>query len=148
VSLHEPLALDYRTLAQLLRQTRSIAVVGLSPKPHRESFDVARYLQAAGYRVVPVNPVVAASSTPQILGETCYASLQDAAQQGPIDMVNVFRNSVDVPPVADAAIAVGARTLWLQLGISHEAAAAQARAAGLVVVQDLCIKIEHRALCT
>jgi uncharacterized protein len=148
VSLHEPLALDYRTLAQLLRQTRSIAVVGLSPKPHRESFDVAHYLQAAGYRVVPVNPVVAASSTPQILGETCYASLQDAAQQGPIDMVNVFRNSVDVPPVADAAIAVGARTLWLQLGISHEAAAAQARAAGLVVVQDLCIKIEHRALCT
>jgi uncharacterized protein len=148
VSLHEPPALDGKALAQLLRQTRSIAVVGLSPKPHRESFGVARYLQAVGYRIIPVNPVVAASSTPQILGETCYASLQDAAQQGPIDMVNVFRNSADVPPVADAAIAIGAKTLWLQLGIRHEAAAAKARAAGLVVVQDLCIKIEHRTSCT
>lgn len=133
-------------VAHLLRSTRTIAVVGLSPKPHRASFDVARYLQSVGYRIVPVNPVVAATPGAQILGERCYASLRDAAQDVQIDMVNVFRNSADVPPVADDAIAIGAFSLWLQLGIVHDAACARAREAGLQVVQDACIKVKHRAL--
>ncbi len=133
-------------IAALLRRTRRIAVVGLSPKPHRESYGVAQYMQAAGFVTIPINPVVAASSEPFILGERCYASLADAAQHGHIDMVNVFRNAADVPPVADEAVAIGAHSLWLQLGIWHEGAAAKAQAAGLVVVQDTCLKIAHRAM--
>jgi uncharacterized protein len=132
-------------ITQLLRSTQTIAIVGLSPKPHRDSYGVAHYLQGAGYRVIPVNPVVAASSDAHILGERCYASLHDAAQEVAIDLVNVFRNSEDVPPVADAAIAIQAKALWLQLGITHAGAAAQVRAAGLIVVQNACILIEHRA---
>jgi uncharacterized protein len=130
----------------ILQSTRTIAVVGLSPRFERDSHEVARYLQAAGYRVVPVNPLVAASSQPSILGQRCYASLQDAAKDFAIDMVDVFRQSDAVPAVADDAIAIGATSLWLQLGVVHDAAVATARAAGLVVVQDLCIKLEHRAL--
>jgi uncharacterized protein len=133
-------------MAQLLRTTQTIAIVGLSPKPHRDSHGVAHYLQAAGYRIIPVNPVVAASNDTHILGERCYTSLHDAAQEVAIDLVNVFRNSEYVPPVANAAIAIQAKALWLQLGITHAGAAAQARAAGLIVVQDACIMIEHRAL--
>lgn len=133
-------------IAALLRNTRCIAVVGLSPKPHRESYGVAQYMQAAGFVIVPINPVVAASSEPLILGQRCYASLTEAAQHGHIDMVNVFRNAADVPPVADEAIAIGAHSLWLQQGIWHDGAAAKAQAAGLVVVQDMCLKIAHRAL--
>ena len=137
-------------MAQLLRTARTIAVVGLSPKPHRESFGVARYLQAAGYRILPVNPIVAASGEPTILGEPCYASLQSAAQSLPagqkLDLVNVFRNSEDVPPVAQEAVAVGAQALWLQLGIRNDGAAALALSHGLLVWQDCCIKIEHRRI--
>jgi uncharacterized protein len=132
-------------IRSLLQSTHTIAIVGLSPKFERDSNEVARYLQAAGYRVVPVNPVVAASSEPTILGEHCYANLHEAAKACVIDMVDVFRNSDAVPPVADEAIAIGAKTLWLQLGVVHEAAATKARAAGLLVVQDLCIKLEHMA---
>ena len=131
-----------------LRQARTVAVVGCSPQPHRDSFDVARYLQTAGYRILPVNPVVAASSQTQILGERCYASLADAAQALPagqrIDIVVIFRRSDDVPPVVDEAIAVSAGAVWMQLGIAHAQAAARAQAAGLQVVQNRCIKIEHR----
>ena len=133
-------------IAALLHSTRRIAVVGLSPKPQRESYGVAQYMQAAGFVIIPINPVVAASDEPFILGQPCYASLTDAAQQGRIDMVNVFRNAADVPPVADEAIAIRAHSLWLQLGIWHDAAAAKAQTAGLVVVQDTCLKIAHRAL--
>ncbi len=132
---------------QLLRDARTIAIVGLSPKPHRDSFDVARYLQAAGYRIIPVNPVVAASAQQQILGEHCHATLAEAAQAlgaQRIDVVNIFRNSDDVPPVVDEAIAVRAAAVWMQLGIAHPQAAAKAQAAGLAVVQDRCIKIDHR----
>jgi uncharacterized protein len=132
-------------ISYLLQTTRTIAVVGLSPKFERDSNEVARYLQAAGYRVVPVNPVVAASSQPIILGQRCYASLQDAAKEYAIDMVDVFRQSDAVPAVVDDAMAIGAKSLWLQLGVVHDAAVVKARAAGLVVVQDLCIKLEHRA---
>ena len=131
-----------------LRQARTVAVVGCSPQPHRDSFDVARYLQTAGYRILLVNPVVAASSQTQILGERCYASLADAAQALPagqrIDIVVIFRRSDDVPPVVDEAIAVSAGAVWMQLGIAHAQAAARAQAAGLQVVQNRCIKIEHR----
>jgi uncharacterized protein len=137
-------------IAQLLRKSKTIAIVGLSPKVHRESYSVAQYLQAAGYRIIPVNPVVAAASGAQILGEPCYADLHSAARSLPagqrIDIVNIFRNSDDVPPVVDEAIAVQAGAVWMQLGIAHAVAAAKAKTAGLQVVQDRCIKIDHRQL--
>ena len=129
-------------IAHILSTCRTVAVVGLSPKPHRASFDVSRYMQAQGWRVVPINPVAAASGT-LILGEKVYATLTEAAQHEAIDLVNVFRNAEDVPPVVDEAIGLGMPALWLQLGISHEAAAAKARAAGLHVVQNKCLKVEH-----
>ena len=127
----------------ILNHCRTIAVVGLSPKPHRASFDVSRYMQAAGYRIIPVNPVVAAAGE-QVLGEKAYATLTDAAQHEKIDLVNCFRNSEDIPPIVDAAIAIGAKAVWMQLGISNPLAAAKAAAAGLLVVQDHCLKIDHR----
>ena len=137
-------------ILSLLRSACTIAIVGLSPKPHRESFGVAQYLQAAGYRIIPVNPVVAASANPHILGEPCYADLRSAANSLPagqrIGIVNIFRNSDDVPPVVDEAIAVQAGAVWMQLGISHDDAATKANTAGLQVVQDRCIKIDHRDL--
>jgi uncharacterized protein len=137
-------------ITQLLRNAKTIAIVGLSPKPHRESYGVAQYLQAAGYRIIPINPVVAAASDAQILGERCYASLTNASNAQAagqhIDIVNIFRNSDDVPPVVDDAIAIGAGAVWMQLGIAHEGAAAKAKTAGLQVVQDRCIKIDHRQL--
>jgi len=128
-------------LARILNQCRTIAVVGLSPKPHRASFDVSRYLQAAGYRIIPVNP-----NATQVLGEKAYATLSEAAQHEKIDLVNCFRNSEDIPPVVDEAIAIGAKAVWMQLGVTHAEAAAKAEAAGLLVVQDHCIKIDHRVL--
>ena len=128
-------------LARILNDCRTIAVVGLSPKPHRASFDVARYLQAAGYRIIPVNP-----NATEVLGEKAYATLAEAAQHEKIDLVTCFRNSEDIPPVVDEAIAIGAKAVWMQLGVAHAAAAAKAEAAGLLVVQDHCIKIDHRVL--
>lgn len=125
----------------ILTHCRTIAVVGLSPKPHRASFDVARYMQANGYRIIPVNPNVS-----EVLGEKAYASLREAAQHENIDLVNCFRNSEDIPPIVDDAIAIGAKAVWMQLGITHPAAAAKAEAAGLLVVQDHCLKIDHRVL--
>jgi predicted CoA-binding protein len=129
----------------ILNHCRTIAVVGLSPKPHRASFDVSRYMQAAGYRIIPVNPVVAAAGE-KVLGEKAYATLQEAALHEKIDLVNCFRNSEDIPPIVDAAIAIGAKAVWMQLGITNPAAAANAEAAGLLVVQDHCLKIDHRVL--
>ncbi|WP_296487113.1 CoA-binding protein [Rhodoferax sp.] len=135
---------ETETIRQILANCRTVAVVGLSPKPERASFEVARYLQAHGWRIIPVNPVAAASGA-TILGEPVYATLQEAAQHASIDVVDVFRNSEDVPPVAQEAIAIGARALWLQLGIENAPAAAAAQAAGLWVVQNRCLKIEHAA---
>ena len=129
----------------LLNSCRTIAVVGLSPHPHRASFDVARAMQAAGYRIIPVNPNVAAAGG-EVLGEKAYASLLDAARHETIELVNCFRNSADIPPVVDDAIAIGARGVWMQLGIAHAEAAAKAQAHGLLVVQDRCIKIDQRVL--
>jgi len=129
----------------ILNHCRTIAVVGLSPKPHRASYDVARYLQAGGYRIIPVNPNVAAVQG-EVLSEKAYATLLEAAQHEKIDLVSCFRNSEDIPPIVDEAIAIGARAVWMQLGIANAAAAAKAEAAGLLVVQDHCIQIDHRVL--
>jgi predicted CoA-binding protein len=129
-------------IRHILANCRTVAVVGLSPNPQRDSFEVSHYMQAHGWRIVPVNPVAAASGA-LILGEPVYATLQEAAQHAQIDLVNVFRNAEDVPPVVDDAIAIGAPALWLQLGIVHDAACAKAQAAGLWVVQNKCLMVVH-----
>ena len=128
-------------IRQSLAECKTIAVVGLSPKPHRDSFRVAKYMQDHGFRIVPINP-----NAPEVLGEKAYASLTEAAMHERIDMVNCFRNSEDIPPIAAEAIAIGAKSLWLQIGVVNDAAAKQATDAGLVVVQDLCLMVEHRQL--
>jgi predicted CoA-binding protein len=133
-------------LRRILGACRTLAVVGLSPQWHRPSFFAAKYMQAHGYRIVPINP-----GAPEILGEKSYPSVTAAAQalaaQGQkIDMVDCFRRSADIPPIAAEAIAIGASCLWLQIGVVDEASAAQARAAGLAVVMDRCVKIEHARL--
>ena len=138
------------TLRQVLADCRTLAVVGLSPQWHRPSYFAAKYMQAHGYRVLPVNPVVAQAGG-SILGERAYASLREAdaavrAEGGRIDMVDCFRKSEDIPPLAEDAIAIGARCLWLQLGVAHEEAALRAEDAGLLVVQNRCVKIEHARL--
>ena len=133
------------SIAELLKTCRAIAVVGLSSNPARPSYGVAQYMQAHGYRIIPVNP-----NETEILGEKCYASLSAAAGQEKFGMVNCFRNSADIPPIVDEAIALaalaGIKAVWLQQGIRHPQAAAKAAAAGLAVVQDRCLKIEHRNL--
>ena len=121
-----------------LTHCRTVAVVGLSPKPHRDSYRVSQYMQAQGWRIIPVNPLAK-----EILGERAYASLTEAAQHERIDMVNCFRNAQDIPPIADEAIALGAKALWLQIGIAHAQASALAKQAGLCVVQDRCLMVEH-----
>ncbi len=128
-------------IRQSLADCKTIAVVGLSPKPHRDSFRVAKYMQDHGFRIVPINP-----NASEVLGEKAYASLTEAATHERIDMVNCFRNSEDIPPIAAEAIAIGAKSLWLQIGVVNDAAAKQATAAGLVVVQNLCLMVEHRQL--
>ncbi len=130
---------DDAGIARILQEHRIIAMVGLSARPDRPSNIVARYLMAHGYTVIPVNP-----AAQEILGQPCYASLQEIPVR--VDMVDVFRKAADVPPIADAAIAIGARSLWLQLGIIHAEAAEKAAAAGLDVVMDRCPKIEHARL--
>jgi len=133
---------ETETIRALVSQPRTVAVVGLSPKQHRESYRVSAYMQQQGWRIIPINPVAADSGT-AILGERVYATLADAARHERIELVNVFRNSEDVPPVVDETIAIGAPAVWMQLGISNEAAAAKARAAGLQVVQNKCLLVEH-----
>jgi predicted CoA-binding protein len=128
------------TVNTILDNYRTVAVVGLSPKTHRDSFGVARYMQAHGWRIVPINP-----NASVILGEKVYPSLTEAARHERIELVNCFRNSADIPPIVDDAIAIGAKAIWMQLGIEHAAAADRARAAGLLVVQNRCLKIDHAA---
>jgi predicted CoA-binding protein len=136
-----------RTIAQILQNSKTIAVVGLSNKPERASFGVAEYLQGQGYRILPVNPAYAGQ---EILDERVYATLQEAADALPsgqrIDIVDCFRKPEDIPPLARDAIAVRAGCLWMQLEIENQAAADLARAAGLDVVMNHCLKIEHRKL--
>ncbi len=124
-------------IADLLGNSKTIAVVGLSSNPRRPSYEVASYLQSVGYKIVPVNP-----NESEVLGEKAYARLEDIPF--PVDIVDVFRRSEDVPPVADAAIAIGPKALWLQQGITNADAAAKAKAAGLLVVEDACLFVEHR----
>ena len=129
-------------ILSILTHCRTIAVVGLSPRHERASFDVARYMQAQGYRIIPINPNAGVS---QILGEKVYASLREASLDEKIDLVNCFRNSEDIPAIVEDAIAIKAHAVWMQMGIAHAAAAAKAQAAGLKAVQNRCLKIDHRA---
>ncbi len=130
---------EISTLRGILKSCRTIAVVGLSAEWHRPSFFAAKYMQGKGYRIVPVNP-----RYPAILGQTCYARLEDIPF--PVDMVDVFRRSADLPPIAASAVAIGAKCLWQQLGVANEQADATARVAGLDSVMDRCVKIEHARL--
>lgn len=137
-----------RSIKEILQGSKTIAVVGMSNKTDRDSFIVAHYLQSHGYRVVPVNPNYAGT---EILGEKVHASLQEAAdalgaEGRHIDIVDCFRKSDDIPPVAREAVAIGASVLWMQLGVENQAAADIASAAGLDVVMNHCIKIEHARL--
>lgn len=137
--------LDTQTLSEIenikliLKNAKTIAVVGLSPKMHRDSYGVSLIMQQAGYKIIPINP-----NANEILGEPVFTSLSEAAKVHSIDLVNVFRNSEDVPPVVDEAIAIHASAVWLQLGISHAAALEKAKDAGLLTVQNKCLKIEWR----
>lgn len=127
-----------QVIERILRNTRVIAVVGLSPDPGRPSHGVARYLQRNGYRVIPVNPL-----TDQVLGERAYPGLKDVAER--VDLVDVFRRSEFVGEIVDDAIAIGAAAVWLQDGVRDQAAAERARQAGLDVVMDDCIMRRHAA---
>lgn len=124
---------------RLLSAARVIAVVGISPKSERPSHYCAKYLLDHGYTIIPVNP-----GQKEVLGLTCYPDLLSIPVK--VDMVNVFRNAEDVPPIAEDAVRIGARYLWLQLGIINDEAAQRASAAGLDVVQDRCVKMEHMRL--
>jgi predicted CoA-binding protein len=130
---------DVNTLRRILKENQVIAVVGLSADWFRPSYFAAKYMLEHGYRVIPVNPKYA-----EILGQKCYKSLQEIP--GKVGIVDIFRKSQDVMPIAEAAIAIGARVLWQQLGVRNEAAAAKACAAGLESVLDRCVKIEHARL--
>ena len=133
-------------IARILQDSRIIAIVGMSDKPERASHEVAAYLIEHGYRVLPVNPALAGK---EVLGQRAYASLSEAAAAvapARIDIVDCFRKSADIVPIAEEAIAVKAGCLWLQLDVINEEAAALARAVGLEVVMDHCTKIEHRKL--
>jgi len=128
---------DGDSITEILRESETIAVVGLSSNPMRPSFGVTEYMQGAGYRIIPVNPNEA-----EVLGEKSYARLEDVPEK--IDIVNVFRRAEEVPPVVESAIRIGAKVVWMQSGIENEEAAEKARAAGLLVVEDACILVEHR----
>ena len=132
---------DIATLRRIMKDCRTIAVVGLSDQWHRPSFFVAKYLQDHGYRVIPVNPRYAGGT---ILGEKVFASLDEIGE--PVDMVDVFRRSEDVLPIAEAAVRIGAKCLWQQIGVANAEADALVRAAGLDSVMDRCTKIEHGRL--
>jgi uncharacterized protein len=129
---------DIASLRRILRASRKIAMVGLSDQWHRPSFFVAKYLQQHGWRIFPVNPRLAGTT---LLGESVVASLLDLKEA--VDMVDVFRRSEDVLPIAQAAVKIGARVLWQQIGVVNREADALARAAGMDSVMDRCVKIEH-----
>lgn len=130
---------DAAVVAEIIRSAKVIAVVGLSPRPERPSHDVAAYLQAHGYQIVPVNP-----GATQILGEKCYASLSDIPFA--VDIVDVFRQPDAVPQIAEEAVRIGAKGLWLQLGVISMEGAAIAERAGVKVIMDRCLKVDHMAL--
>ena len=127
------------TIRKVLRDSKTIAVVGLSPKPDRPSHQVASYLMEAGYTIIPVNP-----GQDTILGQTCYPNLR--AIPTPVDMVDIFRRPEEVLPIVEDAIAIDAQCIWMQEGIINEKAATKAKAAGLTVIMDRCTKIDHMNL--
>jgi predicted CoA-binding protein len=127
---------DIPTLRRILREYRTVAVVGLSANWYRPSYFAAKYLQEHGYRIIPVNPAY-----DSVLGEKCHKSLRDIP--GKVDIVDCFRKSEEIPALADEAIAIGAKVLWMQLGVRSAEARRKAEAAGLEVVEDRCMKIEH-----
>lgn len=124
-------------ITEILNKYKIIAVVGLSSNPLRPSHEVSEYMQRAGYRIIPVNP-----NETEVLGEKSYARLEDVPEK--IDVVNIFRRAEEVPPVVESAIRIGAKVVWMQLGIENDEAAEEARAAGLAVVEDACILVERR----
>ena len=132
---------DIPTLRRLLDDSRRIAVVGISAEWHRPSYFVGKYLLEHGYTMIPVNPKYR-----EVLGQPCYPSLTAARAAGAIDIVDCFRKAEDIGPLAEEAIAIGAKALWMQLGVVNHAAAQKARDAGLDVVMDRCVKIEHGRL--
>ncbi|MEM7180367.1 MAG: CoA-binding protein [Spirochaetota bacterium] len=127
-----------RDIKTILSESKTIVVFGLSAKTERASHTVAQYLLRAGYTIIPVNP-----GQTEILGQKCYKSLEEIPGDIQVDIVDVFRKSEDTPPIAKAAVAIGAKCLWLQLGIENKESLAIARDAGLDYVEDKCIKIEH-----
>jgi predicted CoA-binding protein len=124
-------------ITKILKESKTIAVVGLSSNPMRPSFGVTEYMQRVGYRIIPVNPM-----EKEVLGERSYARLEDVTEK--IDIVDIFRRSEDVPPVVESAIRIGAKIVWMQQGIENAEAAEKARAAGMIAVEDACILVEHR----
>ncbi|MGN2391785.1 CoA-binding protein [Pelomicrobium sp. G1] len=130
---------DIPALRRILKENRVIAVVGISAHWYRPSYFAAKYMLDHGYRVIPVNP-----SYGEVLGQKCYPSLLDIPEK--VDIVDCFRKSADIPPIADQAIVIGAKVLWMQIGVIHFEAAEKALAAGLEVVMDRCVKIEHARL--
>src|SRR5665213_1640559 len=137
----EPIPYSDAKIGSILGRVKTIAMVGASSNWNRPSYFVMKYLQGKGYRVIPVNPGTAGQ---ELLGEKIYASLRDIPDK--IDMVDIFRNSAQVPPIVEDAIAIGAKVVWMQLGIRNDAAAAKAEAAGLEVVMNRCPKIEFGRL--
>lgn len=127
---------DGEKTRRILLKHHVLAIVGLSAQWHRPSYFAAKYMQEHGYRVIPVNPTYT-----EILGEKCYPSLRDIPEA--VDIVDCFRRSADIPVVAEDAVAIGAKVLWMQLGVENAAARARAEAAGLEVVENRCVKIEH-----
>jgi uncharacterized protein len=132
---------DIQTLRLILRESRTIAVVGLSANWFRPSYFAAKYMMDHGYKVIPVNP-----QYDEVLGQKCYKNLRDIPKSAAVDMVDCFRKSEEVLPLVDDAVAIGAKVLWMQIGVVNEAAAEKARQGGLAVVMDRCVKIEHGRL--
>lgn len=130
---------DITKLRRILRGSKTLAVVGLSANWYRPSYFAAKYMQEHGYRVIPVNPAY-----DSVLGEKCYGSLRDIPEK--VDIVDCFRKSAEIPSLAEDAIAIGAKVLWMQLGVQNDEARRRAEAAGLEVVDNRCVKIEHARL--
>jgi predicted CoA-binding protein len=130
---------DINKLRRILKTSKTLAVVGLSANWYRPSFFAAKYMQEHGYRIFPVNPAYN-----EVLGEKCYPSLRDIPE--PVDIVDCFRKSEEIGPIAEEAVAIGAKVLWMQIGVINEAARERAEQAGLDVVMDRCVKIEHARL--
>ena len=133
---HSPVAVAGDPASEILKSSRTIAVVGLSNRSHRPSYGVAEYMQSVGYRIIPVNP-----AETEILGEKCYARLEDIPEH--VDIVDIFRRSEFVPEIVESAIRIGARGVWMQEGVIHAEAAERARRAGLFVIMNACILKEY-----